>query len=377
MKIVINALAAERGGSTTNYEGLLPALAKADPDSDYVLLRAPWQDYLPRAPGRNFRWVVCPIPRRSLASRAWFEQTRLVGVLRRERADVLYSPSEVTTFAAPCPVVLMLQNLSPYAMRWRLGFAYWRRNVLLGEMARLSAWKAERIIFVSETSRRIIAGKLLLPWKKTVVIHHGIDPSFSRPRKDRPRPPASFLNRPYFLSVSQIRVAKNYPRLVQAFASLCKLAGFDYDLVIIGKVDEAKAGRDLARIIEREGIRDRVHLPGAVPHEELPAWYAAATVFVFPSLLESFGHPLVEAMASGVPVVASSAPAIPEVVEDAALLFDPRSPLSIADAISRVLTDRRLAEELSARGRVRASRFSWERAATETARVLREAARSA
>lgn len=372
MKIVINALSAVSGGGTTYFEGLLPALARADAENEYLLIRAPWQDYLPAAPGANFRWMVSELAR-AKGSRLVFEQRGLVGILKRERADVLYSPAELTTLAAPCAVVVALRNPSAYFLRWRLGFGNWCRNMVLGEMARLSAWRADRVIFVSDQSRRAISRRLPIPLSKTEVVYHGISPSFTPAVRHGQGAPSPSVTRPYILSVSQIRRAKNYPRLVEAFVARADgdLRGFD--LVILGAMEDRWTERRITDILTRSGLGSRVHLPGPVGRAALPSWYAGASLFILPSLLETFGHPLVEAMASGLPVVASETTSNPEIVGDAGLYFDPWSVDAIGDALCAVLGDEERARTMSQRSLRRAADFSWEKTAARTRRVLEEA----
>jgi glycosyltransferase involved in cell wall biosynthesis len=118
--------------------------------------------------------------------------------------------------------------------------------------------------------------------------------------------------------------------------------------------------------VDREGLAESVHLLGYVPRADLPALYAGAACLAFPSLFEGFGIPLVEAMLVGCPVAASNATSIPEVVGDAAILFDPLDPLDIAHAIAAIVRDRTTAAELARRGRARVGRFSGSRTADLT-----------
>ncbi len=115
---------------------------------------------------------------------------------------------------------------------------------------------------------------------------------------------------------------------------------------------------------------------GFVAADDLPGLYAGASAFVFPSLYEGFGIPLLEAMASGTPVCAAAVSSLPEVAGDAALLFDPRDPMAIADALHRLLTDDMLRARLRARGLKRCSEFTWERSAQGVLDACRAAARS-
>ncbi len=145
-------------------------------------------------------------------------------------------------------------------------------------------------------------------------------------------------------------------------------------LVIIGDAISKYAA--LRRATHRYNLHKFVRFLGFLPDETLAIVYRLAGVFVFPSLYEGFGLPPLEAMASGTPVVTSNVSSLPEVVGDAALLVDPTDPVSIADAMRRVLTDPLLAAELSARGLARARTFSWEQAATRIHDIYQDVGRS-
>ena len=121
------------------------------------------------------------------------------------------------------------------------------------------------------------------------------------------------------------------------------------------------------------GLRDKVTFVGYLDEDELPLWYAAATVFVFPSIYEGFGMPPLEAMACGTPVVTSNTSSIPEVVGDAGLMVDPYSADALADALARVLNDRELHADLAERGIRRATAFTWRTTAERTLRAYEQA----
>lgn len=174
------------------------------------------------------------------------------------------------------------------------------------------------------------------------------------------------LDKPYVLWVGTIEPRKNLPGLAKAFASLERS---DVGLVLVGPsgwnedVDAAMAP-----------ISDRVRVLGSVDRKELSALYAGATVFCFPSLLEGFGFPVLEAMAQSTPVVTSRGTSTEEISGDAALLVDPRDPATIAEALQRMLDDEALRDRLGAAGAKRAEAFTWERTAQGLADVYREAA---
>jgi glycosyltransferase involved in cell wall biosynthesis len=130
---------------------------------------------------------------------------------------------------------------------------------------------------------------------------------------------------------------------------------------------------DVLDQVNRLGLQDRVRFLGYVPLDDLIGLYSAASVFVYPSLYEGFGLPILEAMSCGCPVITSNTSAMPEVAGDAALLIDPCSVEAIVGAISRVLDDPAVAAELREKGLARARLFSWERCAQETLEVYRRA----
>jgi glycosyltransferase involved in cell wall biosynthesis len=176
-------------------------------------------------------------------------------------------------------------------------------------------------------------------------------------------------DRPYVLFVGTVEPRKNLAGLTQAMALL---AGRGVDLALVGPDGW---NEDLAAhidVLHSAGVR--VHRLGFQPPDALPAIYAGAAAFCFPSLREGFGMPVLEAMACGAPVVTSAGTATAEVVGDAGLLIAPTAPADIALALERILDDPALAADLRARGRERAATFTWERTAALTAAAYAEVA---
>jgi glycosyltransferase involved in cell wall biosynthesis len=218
--------------------------------------------------------------------------------------------------------------------------------------------QSDAVICVSESTRNDLLHYYQADERRIVAIHSGIA------IKDHPttRPPDHLPAR-YILFVSTIEPRKNLGVLLDAFEQI------DYDgaLVIVGKV-----GWKSEAIVPRLRARNIVHLD-YLAAEELAAVYARAELFVFPSIYEGFGFPILEAMAHDVPVIAANTSSLPEIGGDAALYFDPRDAKALAREITRVIGDRTLRDALIARGRARVEEFRWERAADETLRVLRRA----
>ena len=173
------------------------------------------------------------------------------------------------------------------------------------------------------------------------------------------------IDRPYVLALGTLEPRKNVPRLLEAWALLPSELRAAHRLVLAGGEGWAGAApsEPLERLLTRLGLGGEVRALGYVDDERLPALYAGASVFVYPSLGEGFGLPPVEAMACGVPVVASDRPALPEVLGDAAVLVDPESPARLASAIAGVLGDPDRARALRAAGLQRAGELTWRRTA--------------
>jgi glycosyltransferase involved in cell wall biosynthesis len=159
---------------------------------------------------------------------------------------------------------------------------------------------------------------------------------------------------PFVLSVGTIQPRKNYRRLIQAFASLDPAL----TLVIVGSKGWTYA--DVFAEITRHRLDERVHILGFVADDDLPALYSAASLFVYPSLYEGFGLPVLEALACGTPVVASNQSALPEVVGEAGLLIDPENVEAMAVAMTHALNDTSLRQNLAAAGPARAGQFTWQ-----------------
>jgi glycosyltransferase involved in cell wall biosynthesis len=240
-------------------------------------------------------------------------------------------------------------------------------------MTRLATGSADRIIAVSEATRQDLEDRLRVRPGKIVVIPEAVGPEFARPV-----PPGAVdrvvrrygLRRPYCLFVGNLEPRKNLPRLIDAFARVRRrvpAGAGPPQLALVGTRAWLHGG--ILRAVESHGLAEDVIFPGYVPIEDLPALYAGAACFVFPSLYEGFGLPVLEAMAAGAPVVAARAGSIPEVAGEAGLLVDPRDPAALAAAIEAVLADPALRERLVARGRARAATFSWEAVARQTLAV--------
>jgi glycosyltransferase involved in cell wall biosynthesis len=236
--------------------------------------------------------------------------------------------------------------------------------------------RAEVIITISEFSKKDIIAYTGIPASRVRVIYLGVESHFA-PLTSQPAL-ADILSRyelkpkQFVLYVGNTMPHKNVRRTAEAVKIVrCKYPGIV--LAVAGARDRYRA--DLEKAVMDMGVSDGVRFLGPIPEDELPLLYNAAAVFIFPSLYEGFGLPVLEAMACGTPVVTSNAASLPEVVGDAAITIDPRSSEAIATAVQSVLEDPCLAAELSRRGVERARGFSWKRAAEQHLSVYREVLR--
>ena len=232
----------------------------------------------------------------------------------------------------------------------------------------LAVRRADAVITDSEQSRKDIMAHLPVAPQDVVVVPLAADPRF-RPMEIAEVEPVLreySLQRPYILYVGALESRKNLPRLLEAYA-LLRAWSPQWRLVIVG----ARKWKfsPIFDAVQRLGLEGHVDFTGYVADEHLPALYAGADLFAFPSLYEGFGLPVLEAMACGTPVVTSNTSSLPEVAGDAALLVDPTDVRQIARAMWLVLSQPALAAELRARGLARAAQFTWERTARETIAV--------
>lgn len=238
-----------------------------------------------------------------------------------------------------------------------------------------SARRAAMVLTVSEYSKNEIVRHYGLPEERVLVSPNGVGPEFT-PLLDqvfvRQALERHSVVPPYILFVGRIEPRKNLEGLIQAFEKLVA-QGERRRLVVVGMMDELF--RDFYERTVTEQARENIVFTGKVAHEDLPAFYKAADLLVYPSFAEGFGLPIVEAMACGTPVVTSTTTSMPEVAGDAALLVAPSDVEAMAQAIHDVLRHSALAERLKNKGFKRAARFRWETTARDTLAVYEQVAK--
>jgi glycosyltransferase involved in cell wall biosynthesis len=308
----------------------------------------------------------------------WLQST-LPGRIARWGADVLLSALTIGPARGRIPFVSTVHDLTPlthpewHAARTLIGFVpLWERTVE----------RAARFVCVSETTARDLIARYPETAPRVRVAPNGVDTVFFRPAGAGEAEAAAQRTRqryaggrPYILYLGTLEPRKNVETLVAACERLWGRRRARPDLVLAGGAGWKTAG--LHRRITRSAYRDKIHVTGYAARDAARELYRAAEAFAYPSLAEGFGLPILEAMACGVPVVASTADALVEVGGDAALYAPPRSPDELARQLERALEDAPLRARLSEAGPRRAARFTWDEAAEKTALAIVEAAETA
>lgn len=245
----------------------------------------------------------------------------------------------------------------------------------------LGAIRARAIIAVSEATRQDLLAHYKLPPDKVRVVRHGVDERY-RPLAATPAAQQHVqavrqryqIHDDYLLFVGTLQQRKNIPRLLQAFARLKQHTDIPHKLVLVGRAHPDLPEPDIQAAIERLDLRQEVILTGYIADEDMPLLFNGAALFVFPSLYEGFGMPVLEAMACGVPTVCARTSSLPEVVGAGGMMFDPTNVDDMATTMYRGLTDAGLRTRLREHGLRRARLFSWYKCARQTLAVLEDAA---
>jgi glycosyltransferase involved in cell wall biosynthesis len=297
-----------------------------------------------------------------------WDQAAVPLAVRRHGIDLLFNPKYSMALAVRCRSVWVCHGLDWYVM------PYWSRlpdRLSHRYLIPRYAHKADAIIAVSEVTRQQVIHYLHVDPARVVTVYSGVDDVFRMQQDpDRLQAVREWYGLPdrYFLYAGAIYPPKNFARLVQAYAKVGPPRGVH--LVVAGGENRFLAESAL-REPETLGIASWVHWPGWVAEEEdLAAVYGLADALLLPSLFESCGLPVLEAMAAGCPVVTSDRYGTKEVASGAAVLVDPESVESIASGMIRVTEDPALRARLVEAGRERARAFQWRRCAEQTMRVL-------
>ncbi len=362
-------LQGKRYGVARYLLNLLKELVSLGGDEEYVVYLSEPIEPLPFASPRLRLRVLSHAP-----GLTW-RHLRLPMAMRREGVDVHFSPSYFLPLLKVCPSVVVVHDLTfKVHPEW---FAADRR-FLFDDLFWREVRRAERIVTVSEHSKSDIVRILGVEPSRVTVIPGAPDELF-RPVRDE-----SLLSgirdrfglRPGFLfTVGSIHTRRNLERLIEAASRAERELGQELQLLILGTPAPFTPPVDIRGTALRCGMEGRVLRLEYVSEEELLLLYNACGLFVYPSLYEGFGLPVVEAMACGVPVACSRTTSLPEVGGEAVAYFDPLDVEEMAGVLAALLSDEAERRRLGEAGMRRASLFSWRRSAEETLTVFREVSR--
>jgi glycosyltransferase involved in cell wall biosynthesis len=390
-QVLINALASTAGGGVTYLRNVLPKLAQHGVDFCYYVLVPPahWADYASLA-NTKVRIETISI-RGGLPGRWWWEQTALRRVLKKERIAALVSLGNFGLVAAPVPQVLFNRNalyFSPEFTRdlWGRGeYVNCFEHQIKSWLARFSIKTADLNVAPSEAFLKQLQLVTASSSNQFATLPFGFDleqfTADSEPLPARVREKLNLKpNCRRLLYVSHYNYFRNFETLLRALPALkCALAaqgGLQLQLVLTtdlkpGAVYGGYDASAAAVLIEQLNISDNIAMLGDVPYEQLHQLYRLCDGYVCPSYAESFGHPLVEAMALGLPVAAADLPIHREMCGTAALYFDVFNEWALAEQCARLLTDEQLRTGLVERGRQRSQDFSWDKHCQQLVALIR------
>ncbi len=354
-------------GIGTYIQNLIRALAARDDDNRYVLFVGDSHEGLLTDLPEKFELVVERSPVYSVR-----ELVALSWRLFRMRLDLYHATHYVLPAYVPCKAVVTIHDiihlLYPQFLPGRLAHLYARR------MIRRSLLRGDRIIAGSQNTKTDLMDYFQVSGDKIHVVYYGVSKRFSERFDEHElteRLSAFSLEPGYALFVGNPKPHKNRENVVKAFARASELGPADTQLVCVG--DRKKRDFTIQARADQLGIGDRLHLVGHVSSADLRALYQGASLFLYPTLYEGFGLPVIEAMASGVPVITSNSSALKEVAEGYAQLVDPLDIEQMARAIAQCLSDPNHSAALAKLGLRRAEDFRWERTAQRTLEIYDKA----
>ena len=334
--------------------------------------------------------VVVDISHYSIA-----EQTKLPQIIAREKCDLVHFLNLNHPIYYKGKFIITIHDLTLLFYPETARETNFIKRLAFKKVLKSALKNSVKIIAVSENTKKDITKRFNVSNNKIQVIYEAADDKGLTNVSDKTieniKARYAISNKPVILYVGQWRPHKNIVGLVEAFGILKK--SIDATLVLVGKPDpkhkavfeaiDASTGsastssslslgvEDLSEVerVDKLGFSSDIVMPGFVSSDELTAWYKIASVFVFPSFYEGFGLPGLEAMAAGVPVVASDKSSLSEVYADAAIYFDPFNPENIADKIKIVLDNDKLKQELIVKGKTQAAKYSWRKTAHQTLEV--------
>ena len=319
-------------------------------------------------PKEGIRLNSHPALEKCLMKRFYWQQYTLTSIARKNY-DILYIPggSYLGSFR---PFVTMNRNLQPFdnevRKKYNLSFQKFRL-VLLEKIQAYTYRRAGGVIFLSEEAKKVTLEKIGNGCNNVVTIPHGIAPKFFKePKEQLPINAYSFKNPFRILYASRINIYKHQWNVIEAINTL-RREGYAVVLDLVGNIENRQSHILLQKALKKFDPKSKfVHYHGRINQSQLLEFYHNADAFVFASSCETFGQILLEAMASALPIACSERSAMPEILKDSGLYFDPECPKSISRELRKLLKSKKLRQHLSNSAHKRAKTYSWETCAANT-----------
>lgn len=366
------------GGMRLYLESLLTEFARCPSHHQFVLFTPAWADPLLDVLPPNVQVVALPHVPISRPLRVLYQQTAYASILARQDLDVFFATATVAPVLCRVPIVLAVQFIQFY--QWPEGYGRFR-SIYMRHMLPLSLRNARKAIIFTESAKRDLMRWTGVAANKIDVVPHGLSKDIRRLAERDQRAPERWVGvqlangRPYILYVSSTYDYKNHARLIRAFGLLKQRTHLPHALLLVGS-EAGVSFQYLRTVADQAGVREDVIIAGRLDHHLAAATYLGADLAVIPTLYETFGFPPLEAMACGCPVVASNIGSLVELAGDAAVLVDPLDENSMANGMEQVLSNPALRQNLVARGKRRASEYTWERSAARTIGIIEEVGRA-
>lgn len=358
MRIGLNLLyliPGQVGGTETYATKLMHSLNSLNQDDDYLVYVNKESAAFPVPESPRFTKIVCGVQASHRVKRYLFEQFVLPFLLQRHRVNILHSMGYVGPILPLKRHIITIHDANFVRLSWLMSPM---RRWIYGLVTRLSAKTCNHIITISSFSKEELAQCLGVPRAKMTVVYHGAPALFAPKGALFTR---STATHPYVLVLGGGSRHKNIRAFVEAFARVHDQ--FPHNLLIAGRLNETfDASPEVIALIQT----GRIRITGFLEDADLDAAYRGADLFVFPTLYEGFGLPLLEAQARGVPVLCSRVASLPELGGDSVAYFDPSSVEDMAANLSALLQNADARMDLVERGHRNAHRFNWELAAVQT-----------
>jgi len=339
---------------------LIKNLQQLDTKNQYVVFGRDGEKDTTIEPTPNFQ-----IERFSSFTYGDWEQVQLPRAAKKNKLQLLHCTANTAPLSSPAPMIVTLHDIIYLEKVDFKGTAYQNignlyRRFVVPKIVK----KANLILTVSQFEKENIVSRLQLPEEKVQVLYNGVSPQFTNNHSKEAI--EAFrkkykLPQHYIMFLGNTAPKKNTPNVIKAFVDYCLSQKSDIQLVLLDYKKELVV--KILEELKQPGLINRFVFPGYVPHHEIPLMYNAATLFLYPSLRESFGLPILEAMACGVPVITSNSSSMPEIADDAALLVNPFDYKELAAGMEQLLSDENLRRDYTKKGLERAKQFTWKASA--------------